>query len=85
MKAEDARAIAKMARAPKRSDHWGPYCTVPPGVDRQGCIDYVHVVYPVATGFIREDDGTTRPLTDEELDFLDRTRDGHLRQAFRFT
>lgn len=75
MKAEDARTIAQMARAPRRSDHWGPYCTVPPLLARDGSILYVHLVYPVPSGHIREDDGTTRPMTDKELEVLSRCFD----------
>lgn len=79
----DHRLIAISLRDPKPVDRWGPYCTIPP-VMKDGVIQYVHEVYPVARGWIRNDDGTTRPATDAELDLISRAYDAHLDRAFEF-
>ena len=76
MNAQDALAIARIRRVFRHADHWGPYCMLP----RHPL--YVHVVCPVALGWIREDDGTTRPATDEELDIIERAYDLHLHESF---
>lgn len=80
----DHRLIEYSLRHPKPVHRWGPYCTVPVMRGKDGMIRYVHEVYPVATGWIRNDDGTTRPATDEELDIVSRSFDAHLDRSFEF-
>ena len=82
MNQEDRALIARSLRSRGPVERWGPYCTVPPIYDKAGNIEYVHMVYPVARGYIRNDDGTTRPATPEELELLSRAFDAHLELSF---
>lgn len=42
--------------------YWGPFCVLPKGTN------YVHEVYPVAGGLMREEDGSLVAIPDEHLD-----------------
>jgi hypothetical protein len=82
MNHETRKLIEHSMRKCKPVERWGPYSVVPPIYDRDGRISYVHEVYPVARGWIRNDDGTTRPATSEELEVISRSTSVYLTKSF---